>query len=94
VDPNVTLCELRSLVRAVQTGGEVSVPADALSAMAQLFDDLDTFLLQGGFYPQPWEENRVTVAKAFKMVHAAIAIRPQVTVTDVAEMAAKAGVRL
>lgn len=53
MDPNATLAELRTLVRAILTAPESDASDDA-DSMAEHFQALDQWLSRGGFRPADW----------------------------------------
>lgn len=55
MDPDIALTELRVLVSRVITGSRLT-QAD-VDRGAELFDGLDTWLMNGGFLPKDWREH-------------------------------------
>lgn len=51
MDPDAALQELRELYNEVQDSED---PLDAALRTVELFDDLDNWLISGGFLPKEW----------------------------------------
>jgi len=55
MDPNAIVEEMRELYNEVQDSED---PLGAAIRVVELFDDLDSWLVRGGFLPHDWEPVR------------------------------------
>jgi len=61
MDPDAALAELLDLVDGLIPGSEhaVQLPAPIVLRLAELVDELDGWLVTGGFLPRRWSAGRV-----------------------------------
>jgi len=54
MDPDATLTELRELYNDLQDGTLGDATNDVIEQFIILFDDLDNWLMNGGYLPRAW----------------------------------------